>query len=188
MVLVLLFNSFRQSEVAGEKCALHTKLLLLAIAYPQPLKAITHRATLWFHSTDKQCLMTCLNKAAFITKEAFCCQETFCPQKTVESICPPFCISLPVAGSAAWLHRPKNCVVHHHLGIMPCSKQLRELAGQKHIFSNSILETICPSVIKVTNLLKVLWLGYVTELYRKVASCNHSAYSQLVREVNLLLH
>lgn len=30
------------------------------------------------HSNDKECLMTCLSKAAVITKRAFCCQETFC--------------------------------------------------------------------------------------------------------------
>lgn len=68
-----------QSAVkTGEKPAEQTKVLHLANAYPQPLTANNMQGHTVLHSNDKQCLMTCLSKAAIITKGAFCCQETFC--------------------------------------------------------------------------------------------------------------
>lgn len=68
-----------QSAVkTGERPAVQTKVLHLANAYPQPLTANNMQGHTVLHSNDKQCLMTCLSKAALITKGAFCCQETFC--------------------------------------------------------------------------------------------------------------
>lgn len=147
-----------------------------AYANPQPLKVLTQCSTVVL-SKDKQCLMTRLSRAALITKDTFCCQETLCKQKTLQSI------SLSFVSLCCWEHclappakkKKKTCVVYHRLGFVPCSKRLREPVGQKHIFSNAALQTICPSVIKVTNLLEVLWLGYRVLGEKKIALCNYSA-------------
>lgn len=106
-------------------------------ALPLPsllIQAITQQCNSVGLSNDKQCLMTCLNKAASITKGAFCCHEMFCVQKRAESIFLPFvspcCLSLGALPHSA---SQENCcaVVCRNLSSVPFSQHLRQSVGQK---------------------------------------------------------
>ena len=119
----------KRSEATREMCRTN-KTVALGWCLSKATKSRSTQGNVALRSNDKQRLMTCLSKAALITKGTFCCQERFCSWKTLESISflLSLCCSFPGALPASVGQKTVLCM----LGLRALQQAThKEPAGQK---------------------------------------------------------